>query len=176
MGALRHHRQLLLGRARRLADLMHTIDRTIQRLTEKDVEMRDEELYEGFSEEQIAQYKQEARERYDPELVRISEERLRRMSKDQWQALKAEGDEVTRLLADLGDRAPDDAQVQALIARHHAWIERFYPASADVYRGLGQGYAEHEGFCAFYDQYRTGLADLMAAAMAHYADCVLAQA
>jgi DNA-binding transcriptional MerR regulator len=174
--ALKDHRRLLHGQMERLACLLQTIDKTIQRLTEDDMALTDEELYEGFTKEQIERYKREAREMYDPALVEESERRVGRMSKAQWEAVKAEGDEVTRSLAALMDRAPDDAEVQALIARHHAWIEQFYPASAEVYRGLGQLYVGHPEFRAFYDRYQPGLADFVAAAMGHYADEVLVEA
>ena len=159
--------------ASQLAKMAGVSDKTIQRLTEDDMTMTDKELYEGFTKEQIERYKREAREMYDPALVEESERRVGRMSKAQWEALKAEGDEVTRSLAALMDRPPDDAEVQALIARHHAWIEQFYPASAEVYRGLGQLYVGHPEFRAFYDRYQPDLADFMAVAMAHYADEVL---
>jgi len=134
------------------------------------VTMKDEDLYEGFTKEQIERYKREARERYDPALVQESERRLRNMTKSHWQAVKAEGEDITRSIAALMDKAPDDPEVQALIGRHHAWIERFYPANAEVYRGLGQLYTGHDEFREFYEKYRPGLADFMQAAMVHYAD------
>jgi len=71
------------------------------------------------------------------------------------------------------DKPPDDPAVQKLIARHHAMIEQFYPAPAELYRGLGQLYAGHKDFRKFYDKYRPDLADFMEAAMAHYADHTL---
>jgi DNA-binding transcriptional MerR regulator len=172
--ALQNHRQVLQRRMDRLGRLLTTIDKTIHRLTEGDMGMTDEELYEGLSKEQIERYQREAREMYDPELVRESEQRVRKMSKARREAIKAEGDQVTRSLAALMDREPSDAEVQVWIARHHAWIENFYPCSAEVYRGLGQGYAHHVEFRAFYDKYRPGLADFLAKAMAYYADGVLA--
>lgn len=135
--------------------------------------MTDEELYEGFTKEQIERYKREARERFDPALVQESERRVSKMSKAQWNALKQEGDDVTRQIAELADRSPGDPEVQGLIARHHAMIEQFYPASADVYRGLGQLYAEHAEFRKFYDKYRPGLSDFLKEAMAYYADHAL---
>ena len=173
--ALQAHRRMLAGRMERLAQLLRTVDKTIQKLTEETMTLTDEELYEGFSKNQIERYKREAREMYDPALVEESERRVARMSKAQWEAVKLEGDEVTRGIAGLMDREPGDPEVQALIARHHAWIENFYPASAELYRGLGQGYASHPDFRAFYDRYRPDLADFMAAAMACYADQVLAK-
>jgi len=172
--ALTQHRQALLKRGERLTQLLATIDKTIHRLTEGDeTMMTDEELYEGFTKEQIERYKRETRERYDPALVAESERRVSRMSREQWAAIKAEGDQVTREIAALADRSPGDAEVQALMARHHAWIEHFYPCSAEVYRGLGKGYAENAEFRATYDRYRHGLADFMQSAMAIYADQVL---
>jgi DNA-binding transcriptional MerR regulator len=173
--ALQAHRRMLEGRVERLAQLLQTVDKTIQKLTEDTMSMTDEELYEGFTKEQIERYKREAREMYDPALVEESQRRVGKMSKTQWEVVKLEGDEVTRGIAGLMDREPRDPEVQALIARHHAWIENFYPASADVYRGLGQLYTSHPEFRAFYDRYRPDLADFMAAAMARYADDVLAK-
>lgn len=136
--------------------------------------LTDEDLYAGFTPEQRERYDREAAEMYDPDMVKLSQERLRKLTKPQWEAVKAEGDAVTRALAALADAAPDSPEVQALIARHHAWIENFYPADAEIYRGLGHGYAEHPEFRAFYDRYRSDLADFMSAAMTVYADTVLA--
>jgi DNA-binding transcriptional MerR regulator len=171
--ALEHHRRLLRGRMERLARLLKTIDRTIDKLTEDDMTLTDEELYEGFTKEQIERYKREAREMYDPALVEESERRVRSMSRAEWKAIGAEGEEVTAGLAALAGREPGDPEVQALIARHHAWIENFYTCPADMYRGLGQGYVQHPEFRAFYEKYRPGLAGFMSAAMSHYADEVL---
>jgi DNA-binding transcriptional MerR regulator len=171
--ALEHHRQMLRQRMERLTRLLTTIDRTIERLTEDDMTLTDQELYEGFTTEQIERYKREAREMYDPDLVEASEQKVKQMSRTQWQAVQAEGEAVTTGLAALTGREPGDPEVQALIARHHAWIENFYPCSAEMYRGLGQLYVEHPEFRAFYEKYQAGLAGCMSAAMNHYADHVL---
>jgi DNA-binding transcriptional MerR regulator len=172
--ALEHHRRLLQKRAERLARLLKTVDKTIRRLMEDDMneKMSIEELYEGFTDEQVEHYRREARERWG-QVVDETEERMQGLSKAQWQAVKDEGEEVTRAIAALMDRAPGDPEVQAQIARHHAWIEHFYAAPAEVYRGLGQLYVEHEEFRAFYDKVRPGLAGFMQAAMAYYAEHTL---
>ena len=171
--ALQNHRRSLQAQVGRLTGLLTTIDKTIQKLTEDDMKMTDEELYEGFSKEKIERYKREAREKYDPALVEESERRIGKMSKDQWKAVKEEGEELTHSLAALVDRAPEDPEVQALIARHHTWIEHFYTASSDMYRGLGRLYTEHAEFRKYYDKYGLGLADFMAAALAYFADHAL---
>ena len=173
VAALEHHRGMLQGRVERLERLLNTIDRTIDRLAEDDMTLTDEELYEGFTTEQIERYKREARELYDPALVEESERRVGKMSRAQWKAVQAQGQEVTVAIADLMDREPGDAEVQALVVQHHAWIENFYPCSAEIYRGLAQLYVEHPEFRAFYEKVRSGLADFLSAAMNVYAGEVL---
>ena len=76
-------------------------------------------------------------------------------------------------MAELMDRDPGDSEVQETIAQHHAWIENFYPASAEVYSGLGQLYVEHPEFRAYYEAYAPDLADFMQAAMNYYAEYTL---
>lgn len=171
--ALEGHRARLRSRERRLRCVLRTIDRTIDRLTKENEMLSDEDLYEGLSKEQVERYNKEVEEKYDPERVAETNRRLRKLSKAEWEALKAEGGEATVALADLMDRDPADPEVQAIVARHHQWIERFFPASAEVYRGLGQQYAGHPEFRAFYDKVRPNLADFMCEAMTRYADTVL---
>jgi len=170
VAALHAHRQHVQQELGRLTRLLGTIDKTIHRLTEDDMTMTDEELYEGFTPEQRERYQREAREMYDPAMVAESERRLRKLSKVQWQAVKDEGDALTRTLAALITRDPADPEVQAAIARHYAWVDQFYPVSAKMYRGLGQLYTDHPEFRATYERYAPNLADFMRAAMEVYAD------
>jgi DNA-binding transcriptional MerR regulator len=168
--ALRSHRLMLQERIARLERLLTTVDGTIARLTEDTMGLTDEELYAGFSKEQAERYRREAREQYGAAVVEESERRARSMSKEQWQALGVEGDAVTRGLADLMERAPGDPDVQALIARHYAWVAHFWTPNAESYAGLGQLYVEHPEFRAHYEKYRAGLADFMQAAMMYYSE------
>ena len=172
--ALHDHRRLLQQEADRLGRLLNTIEKTISRLTEDNMLMTDEELYEGFTPEQIERYTREANELYDPKIVAESNRRVKNMSKAQWQAVKDEGGAIAHQLADLMDKPPGDAAVQAAIARHYAWVDNFWHPTAESYRGLGQGYAEHPEFRAFYEKVRPGLADFLCAAMSYYADHTLA--
>ena len=168
--ALQGHRRSIAQHIEKYEKLLNTIDKTIAKLTKADMELTDEELYEGLTKEQAERYPRQARERYDPKLVEESERRIRKLSKAQWQAIKQEGDEITRALAGLMDRSPGDAQVQDWIAKQHAWIEHFYPAPAELYRSLGRGYAEDPEFRATYDRYQPGLADFLHAAIDYYCD------
>lgn len=170
---LRSHRQTLQARAARLQTLLHTIDKTIATLTEDTPMLTVEELYEGFSKEDAQRYRREARENWGAEMVEATEQRARAMSKEQWRAVGQQGEAAAQLMAGLMGHDPADPAVQDAIAQHHAWIENFYPAPAELYRGLGQMYAEHPEFRAYYEKYRPGLADFMQAAMSYYADTAL---
>jgi len=171
--ALRRHRELLEAQAARLGRLTKTVDKTLLML-EGTMTLSDAELYEGFSQEQIERYKRESREAYGVEVVEESERRAKGMSKGQWQAVRDEGDAVTRGLAGLMDRPVHDPEVQALIARHYKWVCTFWTPDAAAYTGLGQLYTDNPEFQANYDKYAVGLADFLREAMAYYAEQELA--
>ena len=79
--ALHDHRQMVQQEADRLGRLLNTIEKTISRLAEDHMSMTDEELYEGFTPEQIERYTREANELYDPQIMAESNRRVRNMSK-----------------------------------------------------------------------------------------------
>lgn len=135
--------------------------------------LTDDELYEGLPKEKAERWRREARELYGASAVEESEQRVRKLSKAEWNTLKDEGDAVTRGMAALMGREPGDPEVQALVARHYAWLEHFWHADAEAYRGLARLYVENDEFRATYDSYRPGLAEFMEAAMHYYADHTL---
>ena len=174
LALLHQHKQSLEHRIKRLKTLLATLDKTIQNYTMEDaMPLTDAELYEGFSQEQIDRYHREVRLNYDPQFVDQVDRRVRQMSKSQWEAIKQEGELIAQNLTQLMDRDPREHTVQAWIKRQHAWIENFYPASADVFKGLGEMYATHPEFRAYYDGYARGLADFLKKAINHYAETIL---
>jgi DNA-binding transcriptional MerR regulator len=168
--ALRSHRRLLQERADRMATLLVTVDRTIHHLTVGTMPLTDHELYEGFTQEQIDRYQKEVAEKYDPRIVKESQERVRRMSKPEWQALKAEGEAINQRMAELMGTPVANAEVQQTVARHFAMIGKFYTVTQEIYRGLAQLYVDHAEFRANYDRVRPGLAVYMQEAMNYYCD------
>jgi DNA-binding transcriptional MerR regulator len=171
--ALESHRLSLAAKCERLQALIATVDKTIQQLTEGTMSMNDEELFTAFTPEQAHRYRREARQRWGQRTVEQSEEKLRQLPKEEWKKIQIEGERIAEDLVGYLDRQPDDPKVQAIIARHHAWIEHFYPAPAEVYRGLGQMYVDHPEFKAFYDKYADGLASFLKAGMDIYAEIKL---
>ena len=178
--ALRDHRGILEARLGRLHRLLATLDRTLahyaaggdrKHLTIEGEDMlTDAEMYQGFSPEKAAAVRKEARERYGEQVVEASERKVKAMSKEEWEAVGKEGEGVNRDLAALVGRDPGDPAVQAVVARHLAWIRHFWTPDAESYRGLGAGYDQHPEFRAFYEKYAPGLAGFLGRAIAKYCE------
>ena len=132
--------------------------------------MSDQELYGGLSKEQAEAYAEEARQRWDPKLVNETNARLKKWSKDKWANVNKELDEVLRQLAALMGTPVEDRKVQALVARHRAYLNNFYEVKPGMYRGLGKLYVEDPRFRACFEKYRAGLADYLAQAIEFYCD------
>jgi DNA-binding transcriptional MerR regulator len=172
--ALRRHHAALLAERDRLARLATTVERTIHDIETKEAGMRPEELFEGFDAEKQRGYEAELVDRYGEQAQEKIDESWRRiggMSKD----------DVARIQADLAERDaeyaalldegvdPADPRVQAVTARHHAWVSQFWTPDAEAFAGLGDMYVEHPEFHARYDAIRPGLAEYVRDAMAVYA-------
>lgn len=110
----------------------------------------------------------EAAERFNPDLVRTSQEHMRSWSKEKLQALKEEGEQIAQELAAVMQLGIESPAVQNLIKRHHALIENYYHVTKEIYQGLGDLYGLDEEFAAFYEKYAIGLADFIRHAIGYY--------
>jgi MerR family transcriptional regulator, thiopeptide resistance regulator len=152
LNALAVHRQNLLQRVKRLNHLIETVDKTMQHL-QGETKMTEGEYYAGFSEAQEQRYTEEARKRYNPELVDESVSRWKSYSKERKNQILQEGSEITRRLAEHLDKDPGEAEVQELVKAWHKNIENFYQCSYEIARGLGQLYVEDPAFRANYEKF-----------------------
>ncbi|MGE3279307.1 MAG: MerR family transcriptional regulator [Candidatus Altimarinota bacterium] len=170
--ALHDQKRFLLQQHERYQQLLQTIDKTLRRLEEDDQLVTDEDLYGGFTPEQAERYDREAKEKYG-DMYEISQKRVRQMTKGEWKAIGAEGVDITKSMVQYVGTDPARPEVQALIKRHHAWIEHFYPCSSQMYIGLSNLYIENPEFTAHYERFAPGLAHFISAAMKVYAEKML---
>tara|TARA_R110000868_G_scaffold410693_1_gene699764 strand:- start:3644 stop:4396 length:753 start_codon:yes stop_codon:yes gene_type:complete len=168
--ALSYQRQTLEQRKTRLDLLLNTIDKTIQRLKEENKMITDEELYEGFSDEEILATKKEVDEKYDSKMVAESYSNIKKMSKKEFSTIKEEQENIAKELALIMDQAIDSKVVQGLIKRHHTTNERFYTTNAKIYKGLADMYVSDSRFTEFYDKHKAGLAKFLREAMYYFAN------
>jgi DNA-binding transcriptional MerR regulator len=153
--ALVEHRKLLLERQERFGRLIQSVDRTLKAM-QRGVPMN-AKMFDGFDQ---AALEEEARQRWGqgPGWAE-SQKRWKSYTKADTDAMHQEGGEIIEDLVAHMDRDPASPEVQAVIARHHGMICKwFFDCPKDVYRQIGDGYVDDARFTAFWDQFKPGLA------------------
>ena len=161
---LRRQHQLLLEQADRL---QHTIKAVEQLMNahRSGIQLSAEEQVEIFGTTAFSsEYATEAEERWgDTDAWKQSQQRVSRLSKQDWIAIKADGD---ALLSDLARAKRDGVEpgseaANRLAARHRASIERFYDCGDEMHRNLVQMYLTDERFSRYYNDVEPGLAQFV---------------
>ena len=176
VAALKAHRKHLAAEGRRLRRLIQTIDETLVELNQES-DMDDKNLYRGFAPEKQAEYEAWLIEQGGEPMRRgIAESKaaMAGRSKDDVDGLDTELEAVeTGVARALKSGLPaDDAQVQALMRRHHAWVARMWGRrpTREAYVGLGELYLSHPDFRARYEGRLPGFTEYLAGAMRAFAD------
>jgi len=151
-------------------ELLKTVDNTINHL--KNNIMNAEDMYKGFSKEQAEAYEKEAKARWGDAIVEESKQRIKAMGKKGLEALKKEGEAISKALSELMHLSPDHEQVQALVKRHFNMTSRFYTVTPEIYKGLGDLYVNDERFKGNYDKYKPGLAAFLRDAIQVYGNTI----
>ena len=168
--ALSAHRSLLSERASRLERLIHTVDKTILHL-QGELDMSENEYYDGFSEEKQKEYSAEARRRYGEDVVQESENRWNRLTQEQKAAKIAEGDAFTRAIVDHMAEGPESPEVQRLIGKMHEGVNFFYDCTYEIFQGLGHMYNEDPQFREMYQtKYHPDLPAFLEQAITYYCE------
>ena len=158
LGHLRRQRELLTGRIDRLRAM---VDYEMEART-MDIPLTPEERLEVFGEFRPEDYAEEAEQRWGgTEAYKESQRQVSSYTKEDWQRLKAEEEEIrARLAAALeAGLAPDSEEAMAAAEAHRRHISRwFYECSYEVHRGLTKMYVSDERFRSNYDGTAPGLA------------------
>jgi MerR family transcriptional regulator, thiopeptide resistance regulator len=161
---LQRQHALLLEQAERLEHTIKAVEELMNAHREG-IQLTAEEQVEifgttAFSEE----YAAEAEKRWgDTDAWKQSQQRVSKFSKQDWIAIKAEGDAVLEALAQAmrGGVEPGSAEANELAARHRASIERFYDCGDEMHRCLVEMYLADERFTQYYDDVEPGLAQYL---------------
>jgi MerR family transcriptional regulator, thiopeptide resistance regulator len=127
--------------------------------------------FDGFDPAKQAELQEEARQRWGAEVVDAANERIKGKPQRWWQEQGAQWIGTLEALVariDAGD-APDDPEVQEVIAGHHRWISQFWTPNRESYTGLGELYATDPRFRANFDKTDPRLAEFLRDAIAAYA-------
>lgn len=123
-------REMLVDRQERIAQLIRTIDKTIQQLQGEET-MQDEDLYMGFSEEKQKEYEKEVREKYGDEPFNTSIKRWNSLTKEQQKELIAKGNQFHHQIADAMPLGAESPEVLDLMRQYWENMQFFYTVSLD---------------------------------------------
>ncbi len=166
--ALQAHRASLQERSKHLGTLIHTIDKTVDYL-EGRTTMKNEEFFEGWTEEKQPEFEKEIREKYGEHAMDDVID-WNSYTKEKQAKIIAEGESNMQSMAFLMYLSPESPEVQEAVKRWHQHMKFFYDPSIERMRGLGQMYVDDPRFNSLYEKVRKGLAHFMKQAIDVYCD------
>lgn len=173
MVALEDQRELLILRKLRVEKLLETIEQTISSMKGGEKDMSNDDKFSAFNDPSYQEHKDEVEQRWgNTDAYKQSMERVGKMSKADFERVKAEGGDIATHIAALMQkgRSPNSEDVQAQVHRFWLHLHNFYDPSYEMFKGLGQMYVDDKRFTAFYEKIHEGLAVYMRDAMSYYAD------
>jgi MerR family transcriptional regulator, thiopeptide resistance regulator len=161
---LQRQHELLLEQAERLQDTIKAVEE-LMNAHRQGIQLTAEEQIEIFGTTAVSEeYAAEAEERWgETDAWKQSQQRVSQFSKQDWIAIKDEGDALLEALA-LAKRdgvKPGSAEANGLAARHRASIERFYDCGDEMHQCLAEMYVADERFTRYYDDVEPGLAQFL---------------
>lgn len=169
---LRRQRDLITERIERLQSVVRAIDKELE-AAQMGTSLTPEEKFELFGSD-WSDYEAEAEQRWgDTEAWQESERRAARYDKQQWQQIKAEGEELEQGFVRLqaaGESATGSAAVEQAEAYRQYQSRWFYDVSPQLHRCLGEMYLADPRFTAHYEALAPGLAGYVSQAMIANAD------
>jgi len=168
VGALREQRARLEARAEHVRRMIDAVDDAID-AAERGTPMSTDQMLGVFGDFDPKQYEEEARERWGhTDAYRESALRTAEYTKDDWERLAAEADDIYRAFVDLQDRGipPESTEAMEVAERHRAHIgDWFYECTPEIHVGLGEMYVQDPRFTENIDKHGEGLAAYMSEAI-----------
>ena len=173
VAALESHRKVLRKNLARTRKLIATIDKTIEHL-KGTKEMKNEELFVGFSPEQQARHEQYLIDRFGEgmrEGIAQSKQKVKNWTKANWEKSGVAFDGICKDLVELMGRQlrGESREVQEVIRRHHQWLKQFWTPTRESYAGHSQFIVDSDLRKA-YEAYHPQLPEFAAAAMRVFAE------
>lgn len=171
--ALREHREKLLEKRKQLDLLIANVEKTISS-TEGRITMTDQEKFAGFKQKLIddneKKYGREVREKYGDEAVDRANNKVKNMTREEYDEITRLGNEVMETLhaaMQTGDPAGELAQKAADL--HRQWLSFYWDGyTKEAHAGVAQMYVDDERFTAYYDEKQPGTAKFLRDAVLIY--------
>jgi MerR family transcriptional regulator, thiopeptide resistance regulator len=147
--ALQTHKTMLKAKVDRMNRLLETIDNTISSV-KGDLKMAEKEYFEGFDEAEQQKYREEAIQKYGAKAIEETEQRVKSWSKDQYNQVHVQFDQIINTIKDNMAQGFDSSVVQEQVKELHGWMGNFYECSLERFLGLGHLYKDDERFSTMY--------------------------
>lgn len=162
--ALKDQKELIEIKKNRLSKLIKTIDKTIISLNKKTI-MKEDEIYDGFSKEELESWNKEAKERWgNTDAYKQSVGKYESLTKDQKLAMKKAGDDLMEEFVKNMPKGPKSPEVQSLVQKHYDALKFFYEPNLEMYKGLADMYVGYQGdtrFRAYFEKHGPKLPEFM---------------
>jgi DNA-binding transcriptional MerR regulator len=122
-------------------------------------------LYEGFTKEEVIGIQQEAKELYGGELYDIAAKRTQSWSEKEWEEVKGEAQGIYQRLAESIESAIDSPEIVGLVGEYFKHMQRYYPSSPEVFRGLADLYDNDQRFQRTFRRHHPDLGPKLSEAM-----------
>ena len=171
--ALSNHLRALTAKRERLDQLIANVEKTIN-ASKGVIEMSDSEKFEGFVQGLIDEnervYGDEVRAKYGGDALTASNNKLKGMTQEQYEAherLNAELNETLAAACAQGD--PNSDLAQKACALHKEWLCHYWATySKEAHLGLAQMYVDDPRFAAYYEKIAPGCAVFLRDALTIY--------
>jgi DNA-binding transcriptional MerR regulator len=167
LATLESHKEELRKRILQLERLISTVDLTINYI-KGNAPMSKKQLFEGFSDEQQAEYEKEASQMYDPAVVKASNKKWKEYSAADKQRIADEANAVYQDIVLAIPKGPSSAEAQACVERWRRHMEYFWVPNDDQLIGLADLYNDDPRFKANFDKVDPRLAEFMRQAVTAY--------
>jgi DNA-binding transcriptional MerR regulator len=165
--SLRGHKETLRRRIHKTERLIDSVNDTILFMEGKK-EMNEVKMFEPFNEQQQAEYEKEAMEKYDPEIVKASQQKWKSYTKEEKQRIGEEGNAVYRDFVLAIPKGPVSLEAQDCVRRWRAHMAYFWEPDDEQCLGLADLYNDDPRFKANFDKIDPHLAAFVREAVKVY--------
>lgn len=170
---LKEHYEKLLNKRKQLDILISNVEKTIE-MKEGKITMSDKEKFEGFKQNMIDEneekYGEEIREKYREEDIDKSYNKIKNMTKEQYEVVTKLAEEIIQKLNiafEQGDPASKLAQEVADL--HKKWLTFYWDSySKEAHIGVANMYVQDERFAKYYETKHKGAAEFLRDAIVIY--------
>lgn len=169
---LRRQHELLTARIEKLQKMAAAVEHAME-ARKMGINLTPEEKFEVFGDFDPDQYEDEVHERWgDTDAYRQSQQRAASYTKEDWQRIQREADEISRrfvALMEAGEPADSEAAMDVAEEHRRSISRNHYDCGHEMHACLGEMYVADERFTRNIDKARPGLA-------AYLKDAILANA